>query len=100
MNLDSQQITALVIFLGGSLAVIFASLGHSYIFITGAKKDPASSVKEAGITLVSGHFLAFFVLPLSIIVGATLAILGRLDTGVTAIIVTVITYIVQKVVIR
>lgn len=75
--------------------VAFAS-----IFIIGAFKDSEKSVKETGITFVSGHFLAFFILPLAIIVAAALGINGKLDSGVSAIIGAVVTYIVQKVTVR
>ena len=64
------------------------------------KKDPKSTAEQASITFVSGHFLAFFVLPFAIIVAASLGILGKLDSGVAAIIGMVISYVVQKVVIR
>ncbi|MCL5003940.1 MAG: hypothetical protein M1352_01570 [Patescibacteria group bacterium] len=99
-NIQPEHILSFLIFFIGTLGLVVLNAWYANIFKVGAEKDAAVSVKEAGITFVSGHFLAFFVLPFAIVVGASLAILGKLDSGVSAIIGVVISYIVQKVNIR
>src|SRR5258705_10852574 len=99
-NIQPDYILSFLIFLIGTSGLVILNVWYANIFKVGAEKDAASSVKEAGITFVSGHFLAFFVLPFAIVVAASLAILGKLDAGVSAIIGVIISYIVQKVVIR
>lgn len=100
MNLNPEQSIAAGIFVIGTLGLVILNIAYANIFKEGAKKDPKSTAEQASITFVSGHFLAFFVLPFAIIVAASLGILGKLDSGVAAIIGMVISYVVQKVVIR
>ena len=87
--MSEQLIAALSIFLVGTIGLVILNWKFASIF----KSDP----KEAGITFVSGHFLAYFMLPFAIIIGASLAILGKLDIGISAIIGMIIGFIVNKV---
>ena len=99
-NLQPEQLLSFGIFLVGTLCLTILSAQYANIFKKAAEKDPATSASQASITFVSGHFLAFFVLPFAIVIAASLAILGKLDSGVSAIIGVIITYIIQKVTIR
>jgi uncharacterized membrane protein YdcZ (DUF606 family) len=96
----TPQLMSLIIFSVGTIAIVILNIYYASVFKKAAEKDPMNTVKEASITFVSGHFLAFFVLPFAIVVAASLGVLGKLDSGVSAIIGMVISYIVQKVVIR
>ena len=92
-----EHVLALLIFLFGVGAISWTSAKHANIFHEAAKKDAIGSVKEAGITFVSGHFLAYFLLPFALVIGASLAIVGKLDSGIAAIIGMCVGYIVNKV---
>lgn len=98
--IQPEHLLSLLIFVIGTGIVAWLSACHAKIFEKAAPEDARETVKQASITFVSGHFLAFFVLPFAIIAGASLAILGKLDSGISAIIGMIISYIVQKVVIR
>lgn len=100
MNFDQNYILAGGIFIIGTIGLIVMNIAYVNIFKKAAKEDVGETVKQASIIFVSGHFLAFFVLPFSIVVAATLGTLGKLDAGVAAIIGMIISYIIQKVVIR
>lgn len=100
MNFDQEHLIAAGIFIVGTIGLIAMNIAYANIFKKAAETDAGETAKQASITFVSGHFLAFFVLPFAIIVAATLGILGKLDAGVAAIIGMIISYIVQKVTIR
>ncbi|MBI3934888.1 MAG: hypothetical protein HY316_09360 [Acidobacteria bacterium] len=99
-SITPEHVLSLLIFIFGSGATVWVSVRYANIFKTAAEKDAGATVKEAGITFVSGHFLAFFLLPFGIVVGASLAVVGKLDSGISAIIGMSIGYIVNKVVVR
>jgi|SRR5580692_12289321 hypothetical protein len=88
------------VFIVGVTAITWVSLKYAAIFHRAAEKDPSAAVKEAGITFVSGHFLAFFLLPFALLVGACLALVGKLDAGIAAIVGMIVGYIANKVAIR
>lgn len=100
MNFDQEHFIAAGIFVVGTIGLIAMNIAYAGIFKKAAETDAGETAKQASITFVSGHFLAFFVLPFAIIVAATLGMLGRLDSGVSAIIGMVISYVVQKVTIK
>lgn len=100
MNFDQGHFIAAGIFLVGTIGLIVMNIAYANIFKKAAETDAGETAKQASLTFVSGHFLAFFVLPFAIIVAAILGILDRLDAGVAAIIGMVVSYIVQKVVIK
>lgn len=100
MNFSPEQIISAGIFLFGTAGLVILNIAYANIFKAAAKMDAKTTTEQASITFVSGHFLAFFVLPFAIIVAASLGILGKLDAGVAAIIGMVVSYVVQKVVIR
>lgn len=99
-NISPEHLLSLLVFLIGTIGSAIVSARYARIFERAAEKDAQASVKEAGITFVSGHFLAFFLLPFAIVVGASLAIIGKLDAGISAIIGMSIGYIVNKVIVR
>ncbi len=92
MNFNPESIIAIGVFLIGSTCAGIVSCKYANIF----KNDP----KEAGITFVSGHFLALFVVPFVIVAATTLSVLGKFDAGVSGIIGMIIGFIIQKVTIR
>jgi hypothetical protein len=98
-SISAEHVLSFSVFVVGVVAITVVSLKYAGIFQRAAEKDPAT-VKEAGITFVSGHFLAFFLLPFALLVAACLAIVGKLDAGFAAIVGTIIGYIAHKVVIR
>lgn len=100
MNFNPEQIISAVIFLAGTIGLIIMNIAYANIFKIAAKMDAKTTTEQASITFVSGHFLAFFVLPFAIVVAASLGILGKLDAGVSAIIGMIVSYIIQKVAIR
>ncbi|MDO8659406.1 MAG: hypothetical protein Q7K54_02280 [Candidatus Parcubacteria bacterium] len=100
MNFDQEHLIAIAIFVVGTIGLIVLNIAYANIFKTAAKTDAGESARQASITFVSGHFLAFFILPFAIIVAATLGILGKLDSGISAIIGMIISYVIQKVTIR
>ena len=100
LNLKPDQILALCIFLIGSFCLTILNIAFALIFNKAAEKDSQHASQQLSITFVSGHLLAYFVLPFAIVVAASMAIIGKLDSGVSAIIGVVITYIVQKVAVR
>lgn len=100
--IDSNKayLLSLLFFLVGTIGIVKVNLKYAQIFEKAAQNNPEAAAKEAGITFVSGHFLAFFLLPFAVVVGAALAIVGKLDAGASAIIGMVVGYIANKVVIR
>jgi hypothetical protein len=98
--LNPDQLLALGFFLIGSVCLTILNIWYANIFKKAAEKTPVTATTQTSITFVSGHLLAYFVLPFAIVTAASLAILGKLDSGVSAIIGVIITYIVQKVTIR
>ena len=100
MSFDQEHIIAAGIFVVGTIGLIVMNIAYANIFKKAAETDAGETARQASTTFVSGHFLAFFVLPFAIIVAAVLGILGRLDSGVSAIIGMIISYVVQKVTIR
>lgn len=99
-NVTPEHILSILLFISGVIVICYINKKYSDIFKSAAEKNPEAGVKEAGITFVSGHFLAFFIMPFCLIVGASLAIVGKLDSGIAAIIGMIIGYIVNKVVVR
>jgi hypothetical protein len=99
-SISPEQVLSFFVFIVGVFAITAVSWKYAGIFHRAAEKDATAAVKEAGITFVSGHFLAFFLLPFALLVGACLALVGKLDSGIAAIIGTIIGYIANKVVIR
>lgn len=99
-SISPEHALSCLFFVVGLFAITRVSLKYAGIFHEAAKKDPSAAVKEAGITFVSGHFLAFFLLPFALLVGACLALVGKLDAGIAAIVGMIVGYIANKVVIR
>ena len=99
-SITPEHVLSLVIFVSGTIGVGWVSTRYAKIFESTAGGDAAATAKEAGITFVSGHFLAFFLLPFGLVVGASLAVVGKLDSGVSAVIGMSIGYIVNKVGVR
>src|SRR5579864_4352164 len=93
-SVKSEDWIALIIFLAGIICLTVLNIWYANIFKKAAEKDPTNASQQTSITFVSGHFLAYFVLPFAIVTAASLAILGKLDSGVSAIIGVIITYIV------
>jgi hypothetical protein len=99
-SISPEHVLSFFVFIVGMFAITLVSLKYAGIFQQAAQKDPAAAVKEAGITFVSGHFLAFFLLPFALLVGACLALVGKLDAGIAAVVGTIVGYVANKVVIR
>lgn len=95
-----EHVLSLLVFVVGVTGITCVSLSYAGIFRRAADKEPTKAAEQASVTFVSGHFLAFFLLPFALVVGASLAIVGKLDSGIAAIIGLTIGYIVNKVVIR
>ena len=95
-----EQILAFAIFFVGTVCLTLLSWAYANVFKKAVEKDSEEGSQQTSTTFVSGHLLAYFVLPFALVVAASLAIIGKLDSGVSAIIGVVITYIVQKVAIR
>ncbi len=98
--ISPEHVLSFALFVVGVIALTWVSLRYAAIFHRAAAKEPAAAAQQASITFVSGHFLAFFLLPFALLVGACLAVVGKLDSGIAAIIGLSIGYIVNKVVIR
>ena len=80
-SITPEHVLSLVIFVGGTIGVGWVSTRYARIFERTAGGDAAATAKEAGITFVSGHFLAFFLLPFGLVVAASLAVVGKVDSG-------------------
>jgi hypothetical protein len=68
-SISPEHVLSFLAFTARLIAITAVSWKYAGIFQRAAEKDPAT-VKEAGITFVSGHFLAFFLLPFALLVSA------------------------------
>lgn len=96
-SISQEYFLSFLIFVVGALVVTYLNSRYAKVFERAAPKDASETTRQLSITFVSGHLLAYFALPFAIIVGASLAIVGKLDAGVSTIIGMIVGYVVREV---